>query len=93
MVITTITNDSDEYAKEVAAKLEQNNFRVKLDLTAEKIGYKIREYSLKKIPYILAIGKNEAQNNSVSVRKLGEEGQKTYGLEEFIAAMKIEKAN
>lgn len=84
MVIATITNDSDDYANEVLAKLKQEGFRVTLDNSAEKISYKIREHSLKKIPYILAIGKNEAAEGSVSVRKLGEEGQKSYSLEEFI---------
>jgi len=84
MVVATITNDSDGYALEVVEKLREHGFRVEDDLDAQKINYKIREHSLKKVPYILAIGKKEAEEGSVSVRKLGEEGQKSMPLVEFI---------
>jgi len=84
MVVATITNDSDGYALEVVEKLREHGFRVEDDLDAQKINYKIREHSLKKVPYILDIGKKEAEEGSVSVRKLGEEGQKSMPLVEFI---------
>ncbi len=85
MVVATITNDSDEYASQVVEKLKAHGFRAEADLDAQKISYKIREHSLKKIPYILAIGKKEAENGSVSVRKFGEETQSVMSVEDFIA--------
>ena len=84
MVVATITNDSDDYAKEVVEKLKAQGFRVKSDLDSQKINYKIREHSLQKVPYILAVGKREAENNSVAVRTLGKEGQKVMSLDDFI---------
>jgi threonyl-tRNA synthetase len=87
MVVAPITNDFDDYAKEVTEKLKAAGFRAQADLAAEKINYKIREHSLKKVPYILAVGKKEAESASVAVRKLGEEGQKMIGLDEFINDM------
>ncbi|MCE3255598.1 MAG: thrS [Rickettsiaceae bacterium] len=88
MVVAPITNDFDDYALEVLEKLKAQNFRVEADLTAEKINYKIREHSLKKVPYILAVGAREKEAGSVAVRTLGEEGQKVMNLEEFIAMAK-----
>ena len=88
MVIATITNDSDGYGAQVFEKLKACGFRVEGDFDAQKINYKIREHSLKKVPYILAIGKKEAENGSVSVRKLGEESQKVMSVEEFIEMAK-----
>ncbi len=84
MVVATITNDSDEYAHKVIAKLKAQGFRVEGDLNSQKINYKIREHSLKKVPYILAVGKKESESGSVSVRKFGEEHQKVMSLEEFV---------
>jgi threonyl-tRNA synthetase len=88
MVVATITNDSDEYAKKIIAELKAHGFRVEADLAAEKINAKVREHSLKKVPFILAVGKNEAADDSVAVRKLGEEGQKVMLFEEFVAVAK-----
>ncbi len=85
MVVATITNDSDEYAAGVVKKLKAAGFRVEADLDAQKINAKIREHSLKKVPYILAIGKKEAEIGSVSVRKFGEETQSVMSVDEFIA--------
>lgn len=84
MVVATITNDSDEYGVQVLEKLKAQGFRAEGDFDAQKISYKIRQHSLKKVPYILAIGKKEAENGSVSVRKLGEETQTVMSVEEFI---------
>ncbi len=88
MVVATITNDSDAYAIEVLEKLKAHGFRAEADLDAQKINYKIREHSLKKVPYILAIGKKEAENGLVSVRKFGEEKQEVMSLEDFIEMAK-----
>ena len=88
MVIATITNDSDGYAKGVSEKLKECGFRVETDFDAQKINAKIREHSLKKVPYILAIGKKEAEIGSVSVRRFGEESQKVMSVDEFIEMAK-----
>jgi threonyl-tRNA synthetase len=87
-VIATITNDSDEYAKKVLEQLKSHGFRAEADLDAQKISYKIREYSLRKIPYIIAVGKKEAESDLVSVRKLGEENQHVMSLKNFIEMAK-----
>ena len=88
MVVATITNDSDSYAAQVVEQLKNEGFRVEADFDAQKINYKIREHSLKKVPYILAIGKKEAENGSVSVRKFGEESQSVMSVAEFILMAK-----
>ncbi len=88
MVIATITNDSNTYASQVLEKLKAEGFRAEADLDAQKISYKIREHSLKKVPYILAVGKKESEIGAVSVRKFGEETQAVMMLDEFIAAAK-----
>ena len=93
IVVAPITNDFDDYALEVVQKLKALNFRVEEDLTAEKINYKIREHSLKKIPYIIAVGGREKENGSVAVRKFGEEGQKVMNFEEFVAIAKEQILN
>ncbi|MDX2082849.1 MAG: threonine--tRNA ligase [Rickettsiales bacterium] len=84
MVVATITNDSDGYGAQVLAKLKEAGFRAEGDFDAQKINYKIREHSLKKVPYILAVGKKEGENGTVSVRKFGEENQQVMTLESFI---------
>jgi threonyl-tRNA synthetase len=87
-VVATITNDSDGYGEGVLEKLKTAGLRAKGDFDAQKINYKIREHSLKKVPYILAIGKKEAETNSVSVRRFGEETQEVMSLDDFIAMAK-----
>ena len=85
VVIATITNEFDDYAKMVFKKLQASGVRVQLDLDSQKISYKIREHSLQKVPYIVAIGKIEATNNQLSVRKIGSEQQELVDLNEFEA--------
>ena len=75
-VVTTITSEGDEYAKVVAAAARRAGLRVEIDLRNEKINYKVREHSLAKIPALLVVGKKEAETHSVSVRRLGSDGQK-----------------
>lgn len=90
IMIATITNESDDYAKKIQEQLLELNFRVKIDLDSQKINAKIREHSLQKIPYIIAVGKKEMQENTISVRKFGQDGQKTFAFEEFISMIKKE---
>ena len=91
VMVTTITSEGDEYAKVVAAAARKAGLRVEIDLRNEKINYKVREHSLAKIPALLVVGKKEAESHSVSVRRLGSEGQKVMSTEEAIAAL-VEEA-
>jgi threonyl-tRNA synthetase len=90
-VVTTITSEGDEYAKVVAAAARRAGLRVEIDLRNEKINYKVREHSLAKIPALLVVGKKEAETHSVSVRRLGSEGQKVMPTDEALAAL-VEEA-
>jgi threonyl-tRNA synthetase len=83
VVVATITNEFDDYAKMVHARLQELGVRSQIDLDSQKISYKIREHSLQKVPYIIAIGKIEALNNKVSVRKIGSDQQELVDLNEF----------
>jgi threonyl-tRNA synthetase len=93
MVIAPITNDFDDYANQVLKTLKAQGFRVEADLRSEKINYKIREHSLKKVPYILAVGAKEKESGNVAVRTFGQEGQKAVALEEFISLAKEQITN
>ncbi|MDW7614043.1 threonine--tRNA ligase [Peribacillus simplex] len=79
-----------DYAKEVQEKLKAQGIRVDLDTRDEKIGYKIREAQMQKIPYMLVVGDNEAKEGSVNVRKYGEQKSETIAFEDFVAAIKAE---
>jgi threonyl-tRNA synthetase len=72
-VVATIVSDADDYAKQVAAKLAERGIRVDTDLRNEKINYKVREHSLKKVPLLLVVGKREAEEGTVALRRLGSE--------------------
>ena len=93
VAILNITDNSLPYAKEVKERLEAAGFRVELDERNEKIGKKIREAQLQKIPYMLVIGDNEARDKKIAVRsrKAGDLGAKD--IDEFIAQIKDENDN
>ena len=90
-VVTTITSEGDEYAKVVAQAARRAGLRVDIDLRNEKINYKVREHSLAKIPALLVVGKKEAETHSVSIRRLGSEGQRVMPTDEALAAL-VEEA-
>ena len=90
VVIATITSDTDEYAKEVKATLQKLEINSEVDIRNEKIGYKIREHSNSKIPIILAVGKKESQDKTVSVRRLGKTSIEVINLEEIKLILKKE---
>jgi threonyl-tRNA synthetase len=90
VVVATIVSDADAYAHDVAATLRQAGLRVETDLRNEKINYKVREHSLKKVPVLLVVGRREAEERKVSMRRLGSERQTVMGLEEALAALKVE---
>lgn len=89
-VIATITSDGDSYAKEVAANLTSHGLRIETDLRNEKIGYKIRAHSLAKVPVLLVVGKREAKEGTLSLRRLGREGSETLSLREAIIRLETE---
>lgn len=84
-VVATIVSDADGYANDVVEKLRAAGIRVESDLRNEKINYKVREHSLAKVPHLLVVGKREAEEGTVAVRSLGDQGQKMMTLDEAIA--------
>jgi len=85
-VVATIVSDADEYAREVAAKLSAAGIRAETDLRNEKINYKVREHSLAKVPLLLVVGKREADEGTVAIRRLGsEERQLVMGADEALS--------
>ncbi|PGB02217.1 threonine--tRNA ligase [Bacillus toyonensis] len=82
-----------QYANEVADKLAQAGIRVERDVRDEKLGYKIREAQMQKIPYVLVIGDKEMENGSVNVRKYGEEKSEVVALDVFVASIEEEIKN
>jgi threonyl-tRNA synthetase len=86
-VIATITSDADDYARDVVARARHLGLRVEADLRNEKINYKVREHSLAKVPAMLVVGKKEAAERTVSVRRLGREGQQVMPLDAALAAL------
>ena len=89
-VVATITREGDAFARVVAERLAAEGLRVELDLSNEKIGYKVRQHSLAKVPVLIAIGKREAAEGTVSVRRLGSEGQEVLALDEAVARLALE---
>jgi threonyl-tRNA synthetase len=90
VVVATITNDGDAYAREVSDTLSAAGLRCVLDLSNEKIGYKVRHHSLAKVPVILAIGRREAEERTVAMRRLGSSAQESLALEDVRARLKAE---
>ncbi|PEB50501.1 threonine--tRNA ligase [Bacillus pseudomycoides] len=92
-VIPVSTLVHEQYTKEIEEKLKRAGIRVERDMRSEKLGYKIREAQLKKIPYILVIGDKEMENGSVNVRKHGEEKSEVVSLDKFMECVQDELYN
>lgn len=90
VAVATITSEADDYAHRVTETLQQAGIRASADLRNEKINYKVREHSLAKIPVIMALGKREAAEETVSIRRLGSKEQTVLPLEEAISRLKAE---
>lgn len=90
VVATTITSAADDYAKEVAEAFREAGLRVDLDIRAEKINYKVREHSHAKVPVIAVVGAKEAEEKTVSLRRLGSKDQETVSLEDAVASLAAE---
>jgi threonyl-tRNA synthetase len=80
-VVATITDDADAYARDVTAAAQRAGLRVEADLRNEKINYKVREHSLAKVPALLVVGRKEGADRTVSIRRLGHEGQTVLALD------------
>jgi len=90
-VVATIVSDADDYALEVAAALKAAGLRVETDLRNEKINYKVREHSLAKVPYLLVLGKREAEERTVALRPLGADArQEVIGLDALVERLTAE---
>jgi threonyl-tRNA synthetase len=86
-VVATITSDADDYARVAIEAARRAGLRVEGDLRNEKINYKVREHSLAKVPALLVVGKKEAAERTVSIRRFGKEDQQVLGLDAALAAL------
>jgi threonyl-tRNA synthetase len=91
-VVATIVGDADPYAREVAQTLTAAGLRVELDLRNEKINYKVREHSLAKVPVMLVVGRKEAEQRTVAIRRLGEPAQENLALADAANTLKLQAA-
>ncbi|CAA7611623.1 threonyl-tRNA synthetase [Candidatus Terasakiella magnetica] len=90
VVVATIVSEADDFAREVLAALKAQGIRAELDLRNEKINYKVREHSVAKVPVMLVVGKREAENRSVAMRRLGSQAQEIVALEQAVATLTAE---
>jgi threonyl-tRNA synthetase len=91
IVVCTITQEADDYAMEIVARARKRGLRVEGDLRNEKISYKVREHSLAKVPALVVVGRKEAAERTVSVRRLGSSEQREARLDAALAAL-VEEA-
>jgi threonyl-tRNA synthetase len=90
VVVATITQEADDYALSVADRLRAAGLRVETDLRNEKVGYKVREHSLAKVPVMAVVGRREAEEQRVALRRFGSQAQEVLGLDEALAALTLE---
>src|SRR5690606_17569329 len=91
VTVCTIVSDADRYAEQVQRELQEAGLRAEIDLRNEKITYKVREHSLAKVPVLLIVGKREAEERTVSIRRLGSQESRVMPLNEAIR-MLVEEA-
>ncbi len=90
VVVATITSDADDYALKAAAALRARGLRVDTDLRNEKINYKVREHSLAKVPVIAVVGRREAEEGKVALRRLGSDRQEILALDEAVNTLALQ---
>ena len=90
IVVASITDEASDYAQKVKDQLAEAGLRVELDLRNEKISYKVREHSVTKVPVILVVGKREAEDSTVAIRRLGGKEQEVVGLGEALESFRLE---
>ena len=83
-MIATVTDDANEYAKEIASNLDQLNIRYRLDQRNEKISYKVRDHMAQKNPMVIVLGKKEIEDQSVNIRRLGNSETQEMSLKNFM---------
>ena len=86
-VVATVVGDAEPYARDVVAAMKKAGLRVELDTENQTVNYKVRRHSLAKVPNLLVLGRREAENRSVTLRKLGTEGQESLTLDAAISAL------
>jgi threonyl-tRNA synthetase len=84
VVVATIVSEADDYAREVVQRLEGVGLRAGADLRNEKINYKVREHSLAKVPVMLVVGRREAEEKTISLRRLGSKDQSVISLDQAV---------
>jgi threonyl-tRNA synthetase len=89
-VVATIVSDADDYAREVSAAFARAGLAVNTDLTNQKINAKVREHSLALVPVLAVVGRKEAENRTVALRRLGSQAQEILSLEEAVARLASE---
>jgi len=90
-VVATIVSDADDYANDVVTELRKAGLRAEADLRNEKINYKVREHSLAKVPLLIVVGKREAEERTVAIRRLGsDQHQQMMGLDQAVALFRAE---
>ena len=87
VTICSITDEADHYVKEISELLRSKNIRCNSDLRNEKISYKVREHSVSKVPIIIAVGKKEVSDRTVSIRRLGSDDTSVLSLEDFTSSI------
>jgi threonyl-tRNA synthetase len=92
IVVATITSDAEDYARDVKSACAKAGLRVELDISNEKINYKVREHSLAKVPLMLVVGKREAEERTVAIRRLGGREQEVVALGDAITKLLTEAA-
>ncbi len=90
VVVATIVSEADEYAEKLVSQLKAAGIRAEIDTRNEKINYKVREHSVGKVPLMFVVGKREAEEGTVSVRRLGTEGQKVEPFMDALVALMAE---
>ncbi|MBI3437754.1 MAG: threonine--tRNA ligase, partial [Proteobacteria bacterium] len=90
VVVATITQEADGYAQDVAKALRAAGLRVEVDARNEKVGYKVREHSLQKIPVIAVVGRKEAEDKTVALRRLGGDAQTVMALDAAAKSLSVE---
>ena len=92
VTVCSITDEADDYVKEISEKLRSKNIRCNSDLRNEKISYKVREHSVSKVPIIIAVGKKEVSERTVSVRRLGSDDTSILSLDDFTTSV-VQESN
>jgi len=90
VVVATIVSDADEYAIGLLEQLKSAGIRAEADLRNEKINYKVREHSMAKVPVLMVVGRREAEEGKVAIRRLGSDGQQILAFADALSALKGE---